>query len=128
MTIGARLKEERERLGYTQQQFIDLTKEDRESKKYKKVQIDYEKNNSSPTARYLSAIEAAGADVLYILTGRRDDAVAGESPNYAEEDALAPDEHILLENYRALGKSGRAHAQEALSAFAAISVKKDKTG
>ena len=37
----------------------------------KKTQIDYEKNATSPVATYMSAIAAAGADVLYILTGQR---------------------------------------------------------
>ncbi len=41
---------------------------------------------------------------------------------------LAPEERILLKNYRALGKSGRAHAQGAIATFASIRLNKDKAG
>lgn len=34
-------------------------------------QSNYEKDARSPDARYLAAISAAGADVLYIVTGER---------------------------------------------------------
>jgi len=63
--FGARLKFERERLGYTQDEFgagggvTRLT------------QSKYEKGDSSPDMNYLIAIEEMGADFTYLLTGER---------------------------------------------------------
>ncbi|MDA0698053.1 MAG: XRE family transcriptional regulator [Proteobacteria bacterium] len=65
MTIGARLKEERERLGYTQPAFAEL------AGTTKKSQIDYEKDSTQPKASYLANIAVIGADILYIVTGIR---------------------------------------------------------
>ncbi len=63
MTIGARLKEERERLGYTQPSFAEL------AGTTKKSQIDYEKDITQPKAGYLAEIAKVGADIQYIVTG-----------------------------------------------------------
>ncbi|MBW7656235.1 helix-turn-helix domain-containing protein [Hydrogenophilus thermoluteolus] len=64
--IGARLKEERERLGLSQTAFA-------ESCGLKKLaQINYEKGERMPDAEYLARASRLGADVLYILTGRRE--------------------------------------------------------
>ncbi|MCU4378256.1 XRE family transcriptional regulator [Acinetobacter haemolyticus] len=65
MTIGARLKEERERLGFTQPAFAEL------AGTTKKSQIDYEKDSTQPKASYLANIATIGADILYIVTGLR---------------------------------------------------------
>ena len=62
---GARLRGERERLGLSQVAFAALASASKGS------QILYEKGKP-PTADYLAAIAAAGADVTYILTGRRE--------------------------------------------------------
>jgi DNA-binding XRE family transcriptional regulator len=62
---GCRLKEERERLGLSQTAFAALGGASKGS------QILYEKGKPCPSD-YLSAIAAHGADVLYILTGRRE--------------------------------------------------------
>lgn len=66
MSICIRLREEREKLGQSQEQFglIGGVK--------KLAQMNYEKGDRSPDANYLAAIAAAGADVRYILTGQRD--------------------------------------------------------
>lgn len=63
VTIGQRLREERERLGYTQPSFAEL------AGTTKKSQIDYEKDLTQPKAGYLAYIAAAGADIQYIVTG-----------------------------------------------------------
>lgn len=63
MSIGERLKSERERLGYAQPAFAAL------ADTTKKSQIDYEKDLTQPKAGYLAAIAGAGADVQYIVTG-----------------------------------------------------------
>lgn len=70
MTIGHRIKEERDKLKFSQEAFAALAKAS------KRAQIDWEKGVSSPTAMALAAFASAGADVLYILTGRRE-GVAG---------------------------------------------------
>ncbi|WP_156137215.1 helix-turn-helix domain-containing protein [Tepidimonas taiwanensis] len=62
---GMRIKEERERLGLSQVAFAARAGASKGS------QILYEKGKP-PTAEYLEGIAAIGADVLYILTGRRE--------------------------------------------------------
>lgn len=90
VTIEERLKEERVRLGLNQPDFAAL------AGRTKKTLIDYEKGSTSPDAKFLAAIAAAGADVQYILTGIRSSA------------ALTPDEQALLAGYRALDARGKA--------------------
>jgi transcriptional regulator with XRE-family HTH domain len=87
-SIGKRLKEERERLGYDQDRFSALSGASRYS------QIDWEKGKSFPNAKFLSAIAAAGADVNYILTGIRLETIKESHPGYH----LRPDQIALLDN------------------------------
>jgi len=63
MDIGRRLKEERERLGYSQTDFAALGGASKGS------QIAWEKGSAYPNAAFLSSIASAGADVNYVLTG-----------------------------------------------------------
>lgn len=63
---GQRIKSERERLGLSQSAFGALAGASKGS------QILYEKGKP-PTADYLECIGAAGADLLYILSGQRQD-------------------------------------------------------
>lgn len=65
MSIGQRLREERERLGYTQPVFAEL------ASTTKKSQIDYEKDITQPKASYLADIAQVGADINYIVTGQK---------------------------------------------------------
>ena len=107
-TISERLREQREALGFTQQALADLCGIAARS------QRNYESGERLPDAAYLAAIAAAGADVLYILTGQRS---AGE----ALTPALKADEAALLDNYRhspseaqdALRRTGAAFARAA---------------
>lgn len=64
-TIGARLREERERLGLNQTDFAGLGEASKHS------QIDWENDKSAPNARFLAAIAEAGVDVRYVVTGER---------------------------------------------------------
>lgn len=64
-TIGARLREERERLGLSQTAFGEI------GGVGKLAQIKYEKGERSPDTSYLAAIADRGADVLYIVSGER---------------------------------------------------------
>ncbi|WP_288804177.1 helix-turn-helix transcriptional regulator [uncultured Novosphingobium sp.] len=64
MSVGARLREERQRLGLSQERFAAL------AGVAKNTAINWEKEKSSPTAAALLAFAEAGADALYILTGK----------------------------------------------------------
>jgi len=81
--FGVRLRDERLRIGLNQESFGMV------GGVRKQAQLKYEKGERKPDADYLSAIAAAGADVLYILTGNRSAA-----------SALPSDEAALLDAYR----------------------------
>src|SRR3989304_5751753 len=66
VSIGSRLREERERLKLNQEAFAKLT-----AAGTRQSQSNYEKNARSPDARYLAAIAGVGADVLYRGPGAR---------------------------------------------------------
>jgi transcriptional regulator with XRE-family HTH domain len=65
LQIGQRLLEERGRLGVTQQALADAIGAPRVSF------VKYEAGQSSPAAETLVALESAGIDVRYVLTGLR---------------------------------------------------------
>ncbi|MEW5770333.1 MAG: helix-turn-helix domain-containing protein [Pseudomonadota bacterium] len=96
MSIGERLKDERERLGLSQPAFAAV------AGAAKRTLIDWEKGATSPNAVQLAALSAIGVDVLYILTGQR------------TMDALSRDEQELLERFRAASLEGRLAALGAL--------------
>ncbi|KOQ71566.1 helix-turn-helix transcriptional regulator [Stenotrophomonas maltophilia] len=62
-TPGQRLREERTRLGLTQEAFGAL------GGVRKQAQIKYEKGERKPDSSYFEGIAAAGADIDYVLTG-----------------------------------------------------------
>lgn len=86
MTLGERLRSERNRLGFTQTAFAALAGQSKRS------QIDWEAGVSVPNATYLAAIAQEGADVIYILTGSRSGGPVAE-PGSQREIAL-------LDNFR----------------------------
>lgn len=94
--LGERIREERLRLGLTQDQLGVAPK----------TQRFYESGERSPDAAYLARFAELGADVLYILTGER---TVGE---------LAPDEAALLDNYRNAQPGGKAALQTTSAALA----------
>lgn len=65
MSINARLAEERERLGLSQERLGAVAGVSRNS------QANYEKGKRMPDAAYLEALAGAGADVQYVITGQR---------------------------------------------------------
>ena len=73
LLIDVRLREERDRLGLTQEVFADAAGAKR------RTLVDWEKGVSSPTAVQLSALAAVGVDVQYVLTGQRKGSGFGES-------------------------------------------------
>lgn len=80
--IGMRLKEERQRLGFTQPDFAKVADAS------KRTLIDWEKGVSAPNGFQLSALALIGADVQYIITGQRSSTV------------LPSDEAFMLEKIR----------------------------
>lgn len=86
--IFERLRAERERLGRTQEEFAAIAGVTR------RPYVEWEKGGGpSPNAVQLSALAAAGADVLYILTGQR-------AQGLPEADLLPADERVLIDSYR----------------------------
>lgn len=113
--IGKRLYEERERLGLSQPALAEKCGVTMRS------QRNYEKGERQPDAAYLAALSAAGADVLYILTGQRMGGAAAAAPELTREEAA------LLDNYRHCPPEGQA-AIKATSALLAKSKCGKKTG
>lgn len=91
-SIGARLREERNRLALSQEAFGAIPGVT------KQAQIKYEKDERHPDTLYLAAIAVAGADVLYILTGQR-----------AAGTASDPAEQVLLDSYRRCKPAAKAN-------------------
>lgn len=105
MGIGERIKEERERLGYAQPAFAALGDASKNS------QIAWEKEAAHPNAKVMAAWAAAGADVLYILTGERSAPVPPQ--------ALLPEgDRILLDNFHHAPEGVQAGIKQTLGVFA----------
>lgn len=129
ISFGERLKEVREALEKSQTEFAEIARAAGVPGATRQSQSLYEKNKQTPSADYLAAIAAAGADVQYILTGVRSTAapVLGaeqERAGYAVE-VLNKEEQALLDNYRHCPPEGRA-AVEAVSVSLASGRKKGK--
>ena len=86
--IGARLKSERERLGYTAKQIAQLMGVTLD------VYATYETGHGDPGVYRLPRLSACGFDVLYILT--------------AERHRPMEEENELLSRFRELSQRGRA--------------------
>ncbi|MBO1856834.1 helix-turn-helix transcriptional regulator [Burkholderia cenocepacia] len=71
--IGDRLKEERKRLGLSQEAFAVAAGVTR------RPYAEWEAGGTSPTAVQLAALAMKGVDVQYVVTGRRSGAGIGES-------------------------------------------------
>ena len=81
-SIGARLRDERVRLGKNQTEFAALAGAS------KGAQVNWEKDVASPNAAALNAFAEAGADVLYVLTGRRQSELLKQSEQAFAEQML----------------------------------------
>lgn len=105
MTIGERLKAERERLGLTIPEFADV------AGAKKNTVIDWQKDASSPPAQKLAALAAVGVDVLYVLIGHRSIVRPGMSTEEIEQF------NQIVDSFWALSNDGRATALNLLSAL-----------
>ena len=116
MNLGDRLREERERLGYTQPAFAEVAG----AKKH--AQINWEKGAAFPNAAALEAWSKVGLDVLYVVTGQRSQPVPAQ--------ALLPEgDRILLDNFHAAPAQVQAGVKTALGAFSNVAgAKRAKAG
>jgi transcriptional regulator with XRE-family HTH domain len=71
--IAERLKQERERLALTQDEFSAAAGAKR------RTLVDWEKGVSSPTAMQLAELQTIGVDVAYVVTGERQGHGIGEA-------------------------------------------------
>jgi transcriptional regulator with XRE-family HTH domain len=118
LSIGERLREERERLDLSQSQMAELAKNLGAKGATRQSQALYEKGEQSPSAAYIAAITTSGADVLYILTGQR-----GAPP----APVLSPRQLALLDNYDHAPEDGKKII-EGTASLAAQSAKGMKKG
>lgn len=98
MSVGLRLKEERKRLGLTQEAMGIACGVS------KRTQIFYETDSVGASAGYLAAAHELGADVTYLLTGKR--------------ERLSPEDSELLATWRAARPAARAAAIATLTGSA----------
>lgn len=90
MTFGQRLREERKRLGLSQESMAKAG-----GLLQKQTQLKYEAGTRHPDTRYLQLISIAGADVNYILTGTRPSKVRARAALEAARVALVEAEQQL---------------------------------
>jgi len=89
-TVGFRLKQERQRLGMSQDDFSAVCGMKR------RAQMSYEHDERSPDAEYLRALAAIGVDIQFVVTG------------IASTSTLSNDEKELVTGYRGLDIRGKA--------------------
>lgn len=100
-SIGKRLEEVRNQFGLNKTSFAAIGGVSTTS------QTNYEENLRSPDSDYLEKIASAGADVLYVITGRT-----------TPPGDLTNDEILLVNNYRGASEKRRVTLLAVSSAFA----------
>lgn len=100
ISIGDRLREEREATGKTQSDLAAVAAAWGVPGATRQSQAKYEKGLASPSAAYLAAIESAGIDVFYVLTGKSS---KGKVPEFDSA------EQVLLESYRRCKPDAKAN-------------------
>ena len=98
LSIGERLKEERERLGFTIPAFAEA------AGAKKNTVIDWQKDVSSPPATRLAALMEVGVDVMYVLTGQRTPAQTAKRPPLDDRERLALATEVVTEGLADVGK------------------------
>lgn len=102
MSIGIRLKEERQRLALTQQALAEA------GGVSKRAQLNYEQGEQLPGAGYLAGVTAAGVDVVYVLSGEHG----------SDGTGVSAEEMLLLAAYRNAAPATRSLVLAALGANA----------
>lgn len=101
--VGGRLKEERERLAWSQAVLAEVATVSKRSV------AAWESGETAPGADVLALLSVKGVDVLYVLTGQRTPQAVG---------TLSAEESALLDNYNHSDEEGRAAARRVLSSLA----------
>lgn len=118
--FSSRLREERKRLGLSQEALAEL------GGVKLNAQSNYETGKRAPDADYLTRVAAHGVDVAFLFSGQRTLARSG-APANDEQPAASGDtvirvvtreEAALLDNYEAADERGRAAARSVLDALA----------
>ncbi len=109
--MGSRLREERKRLGFSQEEFASRAGVSRGTQK------GYERESTAPDIRYLVTIEQMGVDLDYVLTARR-------GPD--DLAALDRDESLLVDSYRAVGEGDQAALLRIAKALLAVKEAEEK--
>jgi transcriptional regulator with XRE-family HTH domain len=99
VSIGERLRQEREARGLTQQAMASLVQAS------ERAVNDWERDVSSPKALALAALGVHGFDVGYIVTGQRD---------YEPPRRMSPEEQVLLEHWRGASRAVKSAAMAVL--------------
>ncbi|WP_341826529.1 transcriptional regulator [Burkholderia gladioli] len=106
-SIGARLREERLRLGLSQDEFASVGGVAR------RTQAAYEGDERAPDTTYLLAVRELGIDVLFVLTGDR----LGDAARAHAQAGEDEDEVELLLQFRQLNDAGKAALQAFLASL-----------
>lgn len=114
LTVGDRLRQERERLGMSQSTFGEW------GGVSKVAQINYETGKRSPKASYFDALARIGVDISYVLSGKRRD--PAEKVFDPDEDIAKPVPQIEPVGLRiAEWRSAARHTRSAAAALLGIS-------
>ena len=100
--MGLRLKEERKRLGKTQEELAEAGGVRRLS------QIQYENETTAPSTRYLSGIAAAGVDLSYVLLGLR---LKTGQLTHEQEERIDKKAFAMIERYAQIQPNGQLNAE-----------------
>lgn len=90
MSIGKRLREERKRLRYDQEEFSAI------GGVGKQAQSKYENGKSMPSVGYLQKIGEVGADIIFIVSGVKADGTIYPSPLEALEVVVDVQQELKL--------------------------------
>lgn len=112
MHMGERIKEERERLGFSQTEFAALVDATR------KTLFNWESGAASPNASALAEWAGVGLDVLYVVTGRRAGGLPAMTMSQSMGESLSPRQRALLDNYEHTDEQGKKIIEAAASAAA----------
>lgn len=104
--IGARLRQERERLGLSQRAFGETGGVEANA------QGKYESGERTPKGDYLAAVAELGVDVLYVLLGRK-------TPNHTA--LLSDSEETVIACYRTLQKEDQDAIRRLTTTLAELS-------
>lgn len=101
MPIGARLREERERLGLSQPKFAAI------AGTTKQTLFSWETGKTAPDGFQMALFADAGVDVLYVLTGRRASGPVEEVRSRSEKAPAGIDEELMRQIVTMLAQAAK---------------------